>query len=102
MDVRISDFRTPPPPGSSPQEVLRHYDGTHGVFWDWASLMQHSPLPGGPRRTETEQQLFVEGLGATPEEAGGLLAIPSVVARACVFGAGALEGVIKARGVLGC
>ena len=58
----------PDPLGETVQrvaKVLRHYDGTHGVFWDFASLMQHSPLPGGPRRTEEEQRLFIEGLGAS-------------------------------------
>ena len=34
--------------------------GIHGVFWDFASLMQHSPLPGGPRRTEEEQRAWLQ------------------------------------------
>ena len=58
----------PDPLGATLQrvaEVLRHYDGVWAVFWDFASLFQHSPLPGGPRRTEEEQQLFIQGLGAS-------------------------------------
>ena len=41
--------------------------GIHGVFWDFASLMQHSAEPGGPRRTEEEEKLFQAGLAASSD-----------------------------------
>ena len=46
-------------------DVLQHYVGTHAVFWDFCSLMQHSPSPGGPRRTPAEEATFGEGLVAS-------------------------------------
>mmetsp|Transcript_11577 Transcript_11577/g.34010 ORF Transcript_11577/g.34010 Transcript_11577/m.34010 type:complete len:384 (-) Transcript_11577:365-1516(-) len=74
---RFQTTRPRPPLASDPDplgatmkrvgEVLALYQkyGTHGVFWDFGSLMQHSPLPDGPRRTPEEQALFIEGLSAS-------------------------------------
>ena len=58
----------PDPLGATLQrvaEVLRHYDGVWGVFWDFCSLMQHSPDPNGPRRTAEENKIFLAGLGSS-------------------------------------
>lgn len=41
--------------------------GIHGVFWDFASLMQHSAEPDGPRRTDEEEKLFQAGLAASSD-----------------------------------